>query len=201
MTDDNSAKGRADAASDTLPKELVPIAAAIADQKLPPVGAWAPERTVKIPMRIGRDGTWYYEGTPILRLPLVRLFASVLRRDADGRIYLVTPGEKYDIEIDDAPFVAKDLTISGVGQDQVIAFQTNMDDYVIVSKEHPIFMNQDGPAVGSSPYVHVRGGLNALLSRPVYYKLVDSAAPHPDTPNIMGVWSKGHFFELGRLED
>jgi hypothetical protein len=200
MTDGNSAKGRADAAIDTLPKELEPIAAAIADQKLPPVEAWSPDRTVKIPMRIGRDGTWYYEGTPILRLPLVRLFASVLRRDANGQIYLVTPGEKYNIEIDDAPFVAKDMTISGSGADQVIAFQTNVDDYVIVSKDHPLFMNEDGPAVGPSPYVHVRGGMNALLSRPVYYRLVEAASAHPDKPHIMGVWSKGQFFALGSLE-
>lgn len=200
MTDGNSAKGRADASIGTLPKELAPIAAAIAGQKLPPVSTWTPARTLKIPMRIGRDGTWYYEGTPILRAPLVRLFASVLRRDIDGQIYLVTPGEKYVIEIDDAPFVATDMTISGEGSASVIAFQTNTDDYVIASKENPIFLDDGGPAVGASPYVHVRSGLNALLSRPVYYRLVEAASAHPPEDDVVGVWSKGQFFALGRVD-
>lgn len=198
---DNSAKRRVDEAIGTLPKDLEPIAAAIAGQKLPPVDKWSPQQTLRIPMRIGRDGTWYYEGTPINRLPLVRLFASVLRREPDGQICLVTPGEKYEIEIDDAPYVAKDLTISGEGEGQIIALQTNTDDYVIAGKDNPIFMDETGPAVGASPYVHVRSGLNALLSRPVYYQLVDRAVPSPKNDASVGVWSKGQFFILGSLND
>jgi len=200
MTQDNPAKGSAASALTGLPKDLEPIAQAIADQKLPPVAKWTPPRTVKIPMRIGRDGTWYYEGSRIQRPALVRLFASVLRRDPDGKIYLVTPGEKYDIDIDDAPFVAQEMTVSGEGEAQVIAFQTNTDDYVIVSKDNPIYMDDTGPAVGASPYVHVRGGLNALISRPVYYQLVERAVPQPGRPHVLGVWSKGQFFALGEIE-
>lgn len=200
MTNDNPAKGRAEDMIGSLPKALEPIAKAIADQKLPPVEKWAPTRTLKIPMRIGRDGTWYYEGTPIPRPALVRLFASVLRRDPGGEIFLVTPGEKYEIDIDDAPFVAKDITITGEGEAQVIAFQTNTDDYVIAGKDHPIFIDDSGPSVGYSPYVHVRAGLNALLSRPIYYQLVELAQPNPKDPNSVGVWSKGQFFQLGTID-
>ncbi|MEM9880616.1 MAG: DUF1285 domain-containing protein [Pseudomonadota bacterium] len=200
MTHDNSAKGRAVDALGSLPKELEPIALAIADQKLPPVASWSPRRTVKIPMRIGRDGTWYYEGSRIQRPALVRLFASVLRRDPDGKIYLVTPAEKYDIEIDDAPFVAKDMTVSGDGDAQIIALQTNTDDYVIVSKDNPIYMDDAGPAVGASPYVHVRAGLKALISRPIYYQLVERAIPQPGNLKMLGVWSKGQFFALGEID-
>jgi len=199
MTYENPAKGRADGTIGSLPKELEPIARAIADQQLPPVAQWSPRKTIKIPMRIGRDGTWYYEGTRIERPALVRLFASVLRRDPDGKIYLVTPGEKYDIDIDDAPFVAKDMTVSGFDEAQVIALQTNTNDYIIVDKDHPIYMDEAGPAVGASPYVHVRAGLNALISRPIYYQLVERATAHPDDDNILGVWSKGHFFPLGEV--
>lgn len=200
MTQDNSAKGHMDEVIGTLPEALAPIAAAIADQKLPPVDKWSPKTTLRIPMRIGRDGTWYYEGTPINRPPLVRLFASVLRRDPDGQIYLVTPGEKYEIEIDDAPFVAKDMTISGEWETQIIAFQTNTDDYVIAGKDNPVFMDESGPAVGASPYVHVRSGLNALLSRPLYYQLVEQCVPSPKGDGTVGVWSKGQFFALGAVE-
>ncbi|MEM7568830.1 MAG: DUF1285 domain-containing protein [Pseudomonadota bacterium] len=201
MTVGKSAKSRADADENEVPEQLRPIVQAIADQKLPPVHKWAPPVTIKIPMRIGRDGSWYYEGSRIDRPALVRLFASVLRRDPDGKVFLVTPGEKYDIDIDDAPFVARELTVSGAGPDQVLATRTTVDDYVILSENHPLFMDESGPAVGASPYVHVRAGLNALVSRPVYYQLVDLAVPSPADPNVLGVYSKGHFFPLGSLAD
>ncbi|MEM1020891.1 MAG: DUF1285 domain-containing protein [Pseudomonadota bacterium] len=199
MTADNSANGRVDKDEVSIPPELRPVVKAIADQSLPPVDKWMPTRLIKIPMRIGRDGQWYYQGTPIPRPALVRLFASVLRREPDGDIYLVTPGEKYQIDIDDAPFVAKELTVSGSGEDQVLAMRTNMDEYVIISEDNALFMDDGGPSVGASPYVHVRGGMNALVSRPVYYELVDLAVPSAADPNVMGVYSKGGFFSLGTV--
>lgn len=201
MTVGKSAKGRANSIENEVPETLRPIVQAIADQKLPPVHKWSPPVTVKIPMRIGRDGQWYYEGSRIDRPALVRLFASVLRRDPDGKVYLVTPGEKYDIEIDDAPFVARELTVSGEGEAQILAMRTNVDDYVILNSDNPLFMDESGPAVGPSPYVHIRSGLNALVSRPVYYQLVDMAVPHPSKASTLGVYSKGHFFALGSLDD
>ncbi|MEO0411172.1 MAG: DUF1285 domain-containing protein [Pseudomonadota bacterium] len=201
MTVGKSANSRVETRGEGVPEQLKPIVQAIADQKLPPVQNWAPPVTIKIPMRIGRDGQWYYEGSRIDRPPLVRLFASVLRRDPDGRVYLVTPGEKYDIDIDDAPFVARDLTVSGKGDDQILALRTNVDDYVIIGQDNPLFMDDTGPAVGASPYVHVRGGLNALVSRPVYYDLVELAVPSAKDPDILGVISKGQFFPLGSLTD
>jgi hypothetical protein len=122
---------------------------------------------------IRADGTWFYLGTPIGRMPLVQLFSSVLRKDADGKTYLVTPVEKVGIRVVDAPFVAVEMDVSGEGDSRVITFRTNVGDVVEVGPEHPLrFVDEDATG-GLKPYVLVRGRLEALVARPVMYELVE----------------------------
>jgi len=149
-------------------------------------------------IRIGRDGTWYYQGTPIGRKPLVKLFASVLRREADGTYWLVTPAERGRIVVDDAPFVAVECEPKGRGREQVLAFRTNLDEWVEAGPERPLRVAES--AGEPSPYVLVRPGLEALIARPVYYQLAELAVPDPEDPQALGLWSKGRFFRLGSLK-
>ncbi len=152
-------------------------------------------------MRIGRDGTWFYHGSPIGRNRLVKLFAGVLRRDSEGVYWLETPAEKGRIEVDDAPFVAVELTVSGVGEGQGLGFRTNLDDAVTADADHPIHVTFDQETGEPSPYIHVRDGLDALIARPVYYELVALGEEETvEGERLYGVWSKGHFFALGTPE-
>jgi uncharacterized protein len=148
-------------------------------------------------MRIARDGTWYYRGSPIRRLPLVKLFASVLRREPDGSFWLVTPAERGRIEVEDAPFVAVELTTADEGGRPRLTFRTNVDDIVTAGPDHPLRVEttaNDEPA----PYILVRGGLEARLSRPVFYELVELAGEEAiDGSRQFGVWSGGVFFTIG----
>ncbi len=149
-------------------------------------------------MRIGRDGTWFYHGSPIGRNRLVKLFAHVLRRDREGVYWLETPAEKGRIEVDDAPFVAVELTVSGAGEGQGLCFRTNLDDAVTADADHPIHITFDRETGEPSPYIHVRDGLDALIARPVYYELVALGVDETvEDERLYGVWSKGHFFRLG----
>ena len=130
-------------------------------------------------MRIGFDGTWYYHNSPIRRLPLVKLFATVLQRDDAGEYWLITPVEKGRIEVEDVPFVAVEMTVEGEGRDRSVTLRTNIDENVVVGTGHPLRFDRD-PATGEPrPYVHVRRGLEARLSRPVYYELVDLGEETP----------------------
>lgn len=149
-------------------------------------------------IRIGRDGTWYYQGSPIGRKPLVKLFASVLRREADGSYWLVTPYERGRILVDDAPFVAVECDIEGEGRAQRLVFRTNLDERVTADAEHPLRVAEKEGGE-PSPYVLVRPGLEALIARSVYYQLVERAVTAPDSPQTLGLWSGGRFFPLGRL--
>ena len=124
-------------------------------------------------MEIRADGTWFYLGTPIGRMPLVQLFSTVLRKDADGRTYLVTPVEKVGIRVVDAPFVAVEMDVSGEGDDRVITFRTNVGDVVEAGPEHPLRFVDEDETGGLKPYVLVRGRLEALVARPVMYELVE----------------------------
>ena len=146
-----------------------------------------------IGLKIGRDGTWYYEGSPIGRKPLVKLFASVLRREADG-YYLVTPVEKVPIEVEDAPFLAVALEVTGEGEAQTLRFRTNLDDMVEAGPEHRLSFRVE--ADGSfTPHVDVRDGLPARLTRSVYYELVALSAQGTGPAKLeQGVWSSGTFF-------
>jgi hypothetical protein len=145
-----------------------------------------------IGLRIGRDGTWYYEGSPIQRKPLVKLFASVLRLEEDGRYYLVTPVEKVPIEVAGAPFLAVEMWREGSGQKQRLSFRTNVDDVVTADSDHPLGF-QAARQGSFTPYVLVRDGLRARLARPVYYELAGLAV-EAGTPERLGVWSRGAFF-------
>lgn len=151
-------------------------------------------------MRIGRDGTWYYRGSAIRRKPLVTLFSSVLKRDNDGQFWLETPVERGRIDVDDAPFVAVALDISGSGDSQTLIFHTNLEETVTADRDHPIRVETDVETGEPSPYIHIRNGLDALIVRSVYYQLADLAVSLQDD-DLLGVWSSGIYFELGRAAD
>ena len=148
-------------------------------------------------IRILRDGTWLYHGSPITRKPLVRLFSTVLRRERDG-YWLVTPVERGRIDVDDAPFTAVEMTIEGTGEAQRITFRTNVDDTVTADAAHRLRVAVDRVTGEPSPYVEVRDGLEALIVRAVYYDLVERGESRVvDGEEIYGVWSAGTFFPLG----
>jgi len=175
---------------------LTEVARLAAEQKLPPVERWNPTHCGNSDMRIARDGTWFHQGSPIGRIEMVRLFATILRREPDGGYVLVTPVEKLDIAVEDAPFVAVEMKAEGEGRDARLAFRLNTGDLVTAGADHPLRFEQtdDGPR----PYLHVRGtigaGLEALVARPVYYELAQIALAGDDTP--AGLWSGGSFFAL-----
>ncbi len=170
---------------------------------LPPVERWNPPFSGEMDLRIARDGTWHHEGAPIQREALVRLFASILRCDPDGHCYLVTPVEKWRIQVDDAPFLAVRLDVVGTGREQRLLFTTNLGDQVGAGPTHPLIVEYRSPGGEPSPYIHVRGGLRALLSRAVFLELIELGEEQPaaDSGRNYGVWSEGAFFSLGRLDD
>lgn len=147
--------------------------AARAGKGLPPVERWNPDFCGDLDMEIRADGTWFYLGTPIGRMPLVQLFSTVLRKDEDGRTYLVTPVEKVGIRVVDAPFVAVEMDVTGTGEAQAITFRTNVGDIVEAGPEHEMRFVDEDETGGLKPYVHVRGRLEALVARPVMYELVE----------------------------
>jgi uncharacterized protein len=151
---------------------------------------------------IARDGTWYYRGSPIGRLALVRLFSTVLRREADGSYWLQTPVERGRITVEDAPFVAVELTRRGAGREQELIFRTNLDDTVAADAEHPLHVVNNPTTAEPNPYIMVRDGLEARLNRPVFYELVELGREERvgDT-TLFGVWSRGTFFPIGRLDE
>jgi hypothetical protein len=174
-------------------------------EALAPTAARAP-RAVRdcgdIGMRIGPDGTWHYQGSPIARKELVCLFSGVLRREADGSFWLVTPAERARITVDDAPFVAVELFhcpgSAENGFQQAISFRTNVDQVVTAGPTHPIRLARPPGSDVPVPYVLVRDGLEARISRAVYYELVAHAVPETvDGARILGVWSRSTFFPLG----
>jgi uncharacterized protein len=138
-----------------------------------PVETWNPPYCGDIGMAIRADGVWMYQNSPIGRMPLVKLFASVLRRDPDGKHYLVTPAEKIDVTVADAPFLAVEMEIRNPGPDQVLVFRTNVDDIVACGPEHPLRFVEELHSGGLKPYLRVRGRLDALVTRALYYDLVE----------------------------
>jgi len=152
-------------------------------------------------MRIARDGTWYYRGSPINRIALVKLFASVLRRESDGSYWLVTPVERGRVEVEDVPFIAVAVDREGDGNGQKLIFRTNLDEIVTAGPENPLRVETAADGT-PSPYILVRSGLEARLSRPVFYDLVDwGEEVSGDGETRLGVWSGGMFFDLGSLDD
>lgn len=177
-------------------ESIAATARAASRRGLPPVHLWNPPDCGDLDMRIARDGTWFYLGTPIGRPELVRLFSTILRKDGD-RYVLVTPVEKVGIAVDDAPFVAVDFTVKGEGRAQTLTFVTNLGDEASAGSEHPIRVERD-PATGEpSPYVHVRANLEALIDRKSFYRLVEIGAHHEHGgASWFGVWSGGRFFQI-----
>jgi len=147
-------------------------------------------------MAIRADGTWLYQGSPIGRMALVKLFASVLRRDSDGRHYLVTPAEKADVRVADAPFLAVEMEVRGAGRGQLLIFRTNVDDIVACGPEHPLRFEPEPVSGGLKPYLLVRGRLEALVTRALYVDLMEIAIGGDGEGGPIGIWSGGAFFSL-----
>ena len=161
-----------------------------------PVERWNPPYCGDIGLEILRDGTWLYQNSPIGRKPLVKLFARVLRKDADGRTYLVTPAEKVDVKVADAPFLAVEMEVRGEGTEQALVFRTNVDDIVTCDASHPLRFAVEPGSGGLKPYLIVRGRLEALVTRALYQDLVALAVEDVNWPGRIGLWSAGAFFPL-----
>lgn len=177
---------------DLVGLSLAEIARLAEAKQLPPVASWNPDHCGDSAMRIARDGTWFHEGSPIGRPAMVRLFSTILRREPDGGYVLVTPVEKLDIVVEDAPFLAVEAKSEGEGRDRSLAFRLNTGDLIVAGPDHRLRFAEG--AQGPHPYLHVRGGLEALVARSVYYELAELALAEGATPP--GLWSGGIFFPL-----
>ncbi|HMS94727.1 MAG TPA: DUF1285 domain-containing protein [Tabrizicola sp.] len=162
----------------------------------PPVHLWNPPFCGDIDMRIARDGTWFYLGTPIGRAPLVKLFSSILKREGDS-YFLVTPVEKVGIRVDDAPFLAQDFEVAGEGPAQTLTFTTKTEDEAILGPANPLRVTRDPVTGEPSPYVLIRADLWALIDRKTFFRLVDLCCHHDhDGHKWFGLWSSGQFFPV-----
>ncbi len=159
-----------------------------------PVHLWNPPYCGELDIRIARDGTWFHEGQVIRRDALVRLFSSVLKKEGDN-YFLVTPVEKVGIKVEDCPYVARGMEITGSGSDQEVRILLNTGEWVLVDEHHPLKIGKRDKSDEPHPTVLVRDGLFALLSRSVFYQLVDAA--DGESGSLLGIWSAGHFFSLG----
>ncbi|MEL6291979.1 MAG: DUF1285 domain-containing protein [Pseudomonadota bacterium] len=165
----------------------------------PPVEKWDPPYCGDIGMAIAANGTWFYQNSPIGRARMVRLFSRILRCDPDGRHFLVTPVEKVDVAVADAPFLAVEMDVKGQGRDQTLTFRTNVDDLVVCGPERPLRFRWQDNSDALKPYVLVRGRLDARVVRSVYYDLIELAEPETgdaadDAP--LGIWSGGTWFPI-----
>ena len=171
---------------------LAASAKAAKGRGLPPLEKWNPPFCGDLDMQIKRDGTWFYEGTPIGRKELVKLFSTILWREGD-KYFLVTPVEKVGLQVEDAPFVAVDFDVTGEGKEQTLTFTTNVDDQAKAGPAHPIRIVRDPETGEPSPYVLIRRNLEALIDRKSFYRLVDLGAHHE---GWFGLWSGGEFFGI-----
>ena len=166
---------------------------------LPPVHMWNPDCVQDIGMRIARDGSWYYQGSPINRESMVKLFSTILRRDGD-EFFLVTPMEKVKVQVDLAPFLAIRMEKIEEADGPAVVFQTNVDDVVVVDRDHPLWVEEDDR--GPVPLVRVRDRLDALLGRSVFYELAEAGTILTRAGReILGVFSRGDFYELGPVDE
>lgn len=177
---------------------LAAIQDAISSRSLPPVQAWQPSVTRDIAMRIDREGAWFYQGSAITRQRMVKLFATVLRRDDDGETYLVTPQERLRIQVDDAPFTAVAVERHDELGEQALVFRTNVDEQVLADAEHPIVVEYAHADADPRPYLIVRDRLRALISRAVFLELTDYLETRDGIP---GVVSRGTFMPMGPPDD
>ena len=161
-----------------------------------------PQMCGDIDIRIARDGTWHYLGSPIGRKRLVKLFASVLKRDESGDFWLITPAEMCRIKVDDAPFTAVEMTVQQESHGQDLIFRSNIDEIVTAGPDHPIRVEIDSETGEPSPYIGVRDGLDALIVRSVFYDLVEIGEERDmNGRKVLGIESGGMFFEIGALDD
>ena len=178
------------------PDELAKALRSATKKGPPPVEKWNPPYCGDLDIRIARNGQWFYLGSPIGRMPLVKLFASVIRKDGDD-YFLVTPVEKIGITVEDAPFVAVDFDVEGEGRDQRLTFRTNVDDAAEAGPDHPIRVERDPETGEPSPYVNIRRNLEALIDRKSYYRLVEiGSVEEVDGEDMFGLWSAGEFFPV-----
>jgi uncharacterized protein len=181
-----------DAPPDLSTMSLTQVAQALAEKRLPPVEQWNPKHCGHSDMRIARDGTWFHAGSPIGRETMVRLFSTILRREADRRYVLVTPGEKLDIDVDDTPFIAVEVKSEDGGEARRLAFRLNTGDLVVAGPANALRFAETPE--GPTPYLHVRGGMEARIARSVYYELANLALDEGANPP--GLWSDGAFFAM-----
>ncbi|XYD08294.1 DUF1285 domain-containing protein [Methylobacterium sp. NMS12] len=185
-----------DAAPDPTLNRLSAALGDLPKRGLPPVERWDPPYCGAIDIRIAADGTWFHNGSPIRREKLVKLFATILRREPDGRTVLVTPVESVGITVDDAAFVAVEMAVDGSGADRRVSFRTNVDDLVSVDAEHALRF-EEAPDGALKPYLHVRRGLWALVTRALTYDLVDLAEERlVDGKPWLGLWAGGAFHTI-----
>lgn len=182
-------------------KGLESLSAAIGKRREPPpVHLWNPPYCGEIDMRIAADGSWHYQGSPIGRPAMVRLFASVLKRE-DDRYFLVTPVEKVGIKVDDAPFLAVSLAHEGAGRERALTFRTNVEDAVRCDEEHPLRFEPEAGTGGIKPYLHVRRDLWALVTRALFFDLVALGETRDiDGQKLFGIASAGEFFPMAPAE-
>lgn len=173
----------------------------VVSDTLPPVDKWNPEFSGEIDLVIRRDGTWVHEGAPIRRAKLVRLFSTVLKREGDN-YFLVTPVEKFEIKVEDAPFIAVLMKREGESASQTLTFTTNVGDDVAAGRAHAIEYRKDHETGEGAPYIHVRSGLEARVARSVFYDLVALCETREiDGEESVGVWSGGEFFPFGSADE
>ena len=182
---------------------LAQAAAQAKTRGLPPIHQWNPPHCGDIGLKIGRDGVWSYQGSPIGRQAMVRLFSTILRRDPEGHV-LVTPVEKVSVEVEDAPFLAVEMQVEGAGEVRALRLRTNVDDWVSVDAAHPLRF-EPGPSGGLKPYVRVRDDLWALVARPIFYDLAAlGEVREVEGQEMFGVACGGTFFPMSpadALED
>ena len=165
----------------------------------PPVDQWDPAESGSLDLRIRRSGEWEYEGSPIQRWELVRLFSSILKREGKD-YFLVSPVEKLRIEVEDVPFIVHSLRVDGEGKDQVLWFTTNVEQTLPIGPEHPLEIREDAETGEPSPYVRIRRNLYGRIERNAFYHLVGMACEEDrDDGRHLGVYSQGQFYSLGRV--
>lgn len=198
MAKSNQRDGQAQVSAESLASSA---RAAVSGRGLPPVDDWDPPFCGDLDMRIARDGTWYYQGSPIRREALVRLFSTILRKDGADYV-LVTPVEKVGITVEDAPFVAVDFSVDEHAEDRGLRFVTNLGDEALAGPDHPIRVDIDAESGAPSPYILIRRNLEALIDRKSFYRLVDvGEVVTQDGEAWFGVTSLGQFFPLIRAAE
>lgn len=165
--------------------------------KHPPVHLWNPPHCGDIGLKIDEAGTWWYQGSSIKRHNMVKLFSTILRKEEDGSHVLVTPVEKIIIEVEDVPFIAVELQIEGSGPEQKIFIRTNVDEVITIDENHPVTFRIDPENKGLKPYIEIRNGLLARLTRTMTYDLLEKLEEQQvNGQDCVGIWSSGHFFPV-----